>query len=100
MLFGVLSLGLKFKNYFTIKFSICGRLFATAGQDNIVRVWVLRNYLNYFTRMRERYSQDSQGNMEEKSRYDIENLLMQDDLVSILVKNIFVFLKYRVSHSS
>lgn len=39
-----------------MKFSLCGRLLATAGQDNIVRVWVLRNHLAYFNSMRERYN--------------------------------------------
>ncbi|KAK0402817.1 hypothetical protein QR680_016554 [Steinernema hermaphroditum] len=42
-----------------IKFSLCGRLMATAGQDNIVRVWVLRDQFNYFARMRDRYAQQT-----------------------------------------
>ncbi|TKR71774.1 hypothetical protein L596_019318 [Steinernema carpocapsae] len=42
-----------------IKFSLCGRLMATAGQDNIIRVWVLRDQLNYFVRMRDRYAQQT-----------------------------------------
>uniref|UniRef100_A0A914XFA4 WD repeat-containing protein 44 n=1 Tax=Plectus sambesii TaxID=2011161 RepID=A0A914XFA4_9BILA len=39
-----------------VKFSLCGRLLATAGQDNMVRVWVLRNHYEYFNTMRERYN--------------------------------------------
>lgn len=39
-----------------MKFSLCGRLLATAGQDNIIRVWVLRNHLAYFNKMRDRYN--------------------------------------------
>ncbi|CAI5456220.1 unnamed protein product [Caenorhabditis angaria] len=39
-----------------IKFSICGRLMATAGQDSILRVWVVRSHLKYFSEMRDKYS--------------------------------------------
>uniref|UniRef100_A0A0N5AIB0 WD repeat-containing protein 44 n=1 Tax=Syphacia muris TaxID=451379 RepID=A0A0N5AIB0_9BILA len=39
-----------------MKFSVCGRLLATAGQDSIVRVWVLREYLSYFNSLREKYN--------------------------------------------
>ena len=42
-----------------IKFSVCGRLLATAGQDNIVRVWVLKNHLNHFAKVRERLNQQT-----------------------------------------
>ncbi|XP_014351416.1 WD repeat-containing protein 44 [Latimeria chalumnae] len=40
----------------TMKFSHCGRLLATAGQDNIVRIWVLRNAFDYFNNMRIKYN--------------------------------------------
>jgi WD40 repeat protein len=39
---------------YSIIFSVCGRLIATAGQDNIVRIWVLKSYLNHFTKVREK----------------------------------------------
>lgn len=39
-----------------IKFSICGKLMATAGQDSILRVWVVRSHLQYFSEMREKYA--------------------------------------------
>ncbi|KAF1746131.1 hypothetical protein GCK72_022584 [Caenorhabditis remanei] len=39
-----------------IKFSICGKLMATAGQDSILRIWVVRSHLQYFSEMREKYS--------------------------------------------
>ncbi|MFH4975650.1 hypothetical protein AB6A40_002359 [Gnathostoma spinigerum] len=45
-----------------MKFSLCGRLLATAGQDNIIRVWVLRNHLSDFNSMRDRYNSQSKKN--------------------------------------
>ncbi|VDP19544.1 unnamed protein product [Onchocerca flexuosa] len=42
-----------------MKFSLCGRLLATAGQDSIIRVWVLRNHLSYFNALRDRYNSQS-----------------------------------------
>ncbi|XP_062844746.1 WD repeat-containing protein 44 [Trichomycterus rosablanca] len=40
----------------TMKFSHCGRLLATAGQDNVVRIWVLKNAFDYFNKMRMKYN--------------------------------------------
>ncbi|XP_067852900.1 WD repeat-containing protein 44 [Heptranchias perlo] len=40
----------------TMKFSHCGRLLATAGQDNVVRIWVLKNAWDYFNIMRMKYN--------------------------------------------
>lgn len=40
----------------TMKFSLCGKLLATAGQDNIVRVWVLKESAPNFEEMRLKYS--------------------------------------------
>ncbi|EGT50318.1 hypothetical protein CAEBREN_09502 [Caenorhabditis brenneri] len=42
-----------------IKFSICGKLMATAGQDSILRIWVVRSHLQYFTEMRDKYAANS-----------------------------------------
>uniref|UniRef100_A0A7E4ZYC5 WD repeat-containing protein 44 n=1 Tax=Panagrellus redivivus TaxID=6233 RepID=A0A7E4ZYC5_PANRE len=42
-----------------LKFSVCGRLLATAGQDNIVRVWVLKTHLHHFQKVRDRLNQQS-----------------------------------------
>uniref|UniRef100_A0A8C6L5B5 WD repeat-containing protein 44 n=1 Tax=Nothobranchius furzeri TaxID=105023 RepID=A0A8C6L5B5_NOTFU len=42
----------------TMKFSHCGRLLATAGQDNIVRIWVLKTAFDYFNNMRLKYNTD------------------------------------------
>nr|XP_023700595.1 WD repeat-containing protein 44-like [Paramormyrops kingsleyae] len=40
----------------TMKFSHCGRVLATAGQDNVVRIWVLKNAFDYFNHMRLKYN--------------------------------------------
>uniref|UniRef100_H3CXG3 WD repeat-containing protein 44 n=1 Tax=Tetraodon nigroviridis TaxID=99883 RepID=H3CXG3_TETNG len=40
----------------TMKFSHCGRLLATAGQDNMVRIWVLKTAFDYFNNMRIKYN--------------------------------------------
>ncbi|XP_010773527.1 WD repeat-containing protein 44-like [Notothenia coriiceps] len=39
-----------------MKFSHCGRLLATAGQDNVVRIWVLKTAFDYFNNMRMKYN--------------------------------------------
>ncbi|XP_037322556.2 WD repeat-containing protein 44 [Pungitius pungitius] len=40
----------------TMKFSHCGRLLASAGQDNVVRIWVLKAAFDYFNNMRMKYN--------------------------------------------
>ncbi|GMR32369.1 hypothetical protein PMAYCL1PPCAC_02564 [Pristionchus mayeri] len=40
-----------------VKFSICGRLMATAGHDTIIRVWCVRSGLSFFNNMRAKYQQ-------------------------------------------
>ena len=44
-----------------MKFSLCGRLLATAGQDCILRIWVLRDKYQYFHDMRRRYQVETEG---------------------------------------
>ncbi|XP_066993073.2 WD repeat-containing protein 44 isoform X7 [Anabrus simplex] len=39
-----------------MKFSSCGRLLATAGQDRVLRIWVVRNAFTYFQDMRTKYN--------------------------------------------
>ncbi|KAI6244169.1 WD repeat-containing protein 44 [Aphelenchoides fujianensis] len=58
-----------------VKFSHCGRLLATAGHDNLVRVWVLRNHLADFIRLRDKYNQQS-GNSAGVT-HDFERIHMQ-----------------------
>ncbi|KAG1678566.1 WD repeat-containing protein 44 [Nymphon striatum] len=43
----------------TMKFSYCGRLLATAGQDHILRIWVLRDSHLYFDDMRQKYNAEA-----------------------------------------
>ncbi|XP_075394633.1 WD repeat-containing protein 44 [Tenrec ecaudatus] len=40
----------------TMRFSHCGRLLASAGQDNVVRIWALKNAFDYFNNMRMKYN--------------------------------------------
>ncbi|KAL3846908.1 hypothetical protein ACJMK2_017856 [Sinanodonta woodiana] len=40
-----------------MKFSPCGRLMATGGQDGILRIWVLKSAFNYFDDMRQKYAE-------------------------------------------
>jgi WD40 repeat protein len=39
-----------------MEFSICGRLLATAGQDSVVKVWVLRNSYHFFHELQIKYA--------------------------------------------
>jgi len=39
----------------SMKFSHCGRLLATAGQNNIIWVWVLKDYYQYFSNFQNDY---------------------------------------------
>uniref|UniRef100_A0A0A9WDG4 WD repeat-containing protein 44 n=3 Tax=Lygus hesperus TaxID=30085 RepID=A0A0A9WDG4_LYGHE len=39
-----------------MKFSACGRLLATAGQDRVLRIWVVRSAYPYFQDMRTKYN--------------------------------------------
>uniref|UniRef100_A0A1I7SFA5 WD repeat-containing protein 44 n=1 Tax=Bursaphelenchus xylophilus TaxID=6326 RepID=A0A1I7SFA5_BURXY len=65
----------------SLKFSMCGRLLATAGRDNMVRIWVLSKHLSYFTRMREKYNQGNIDSDFEKIHLQMEkkNFSQLDD---------------------
>jgi len=43
----------------SMKFSHCGRLLATAGQNNIIWIWVLKEWYHFFNDMRKKY--DNKG---------------------------------------
>lgn len=45
----------------TMKFSPCGRLLATGGQDAIVRVWALVDAYTYFTDMRHKHCESKRS---------------------------------------
>ncbi|CAN7996526.1 unnamed protein product [Ixodes hexagonus] len=44
----------------TMKFSPCGRLMATAGQDNVLRIWVLRDAYEHFDDMRKKHKAEGE----------------------------------------
>ncbi|XP_045496427.1 WD repeat-containing protein 44 isoform X2 [Colias croceus] len=43
------------------KFSVCGRLLATAGQDRLLRVWVTRDACHMFQDMRTKYNAEQKS---------------------------------------
>ncbi|XP_059058556.1 WD repeat-containing protein 44 [Achroia grisella] len=43
------------------KFSVCGRLLATAGQDRLLRVWVTRDAYTMFQEMRTKYNTEQKS---------------------------------------
>lgn len=52
-----------------MKFSHCGRLLATAGQDNVVRIWVLKTAFDYFNNMRLKYNTEGNFSSEMKPNF-------------------------------
>ncbi|XP_055848960.1 WD repeat-containing protein 44 isoform X2 [Episyrphus balteatus] len=44
-----------------MKFSSCGRLLATAGQDKVLRIWVLKDAYPFFQDMRTKYNADQKS---------------------------------------
>ncbi|XP_055322901.1 WD repeat-containing protein 44 isoform X2 [Sitodiplosis mosellana] len=44
-----------------MKFSSCGQLLATAGQDRVLRIWVLKAAYGYFQDMRTKYNADQKS---------------------------------------
>ncbi|XP_058063498.1 uncharacterized protein LOC131213474 [Anopheles bellator] len=44
-----------------MKFSSCGRLLATAGQDRMLRIWVLKDAYPFFQDMRTKYNADQKS---------------------------------------
>lgn len=61
-----------------MKFSHCGRLLATAGQDNVVRIWVLKNAYDYFNNMRIKYNTEgthTHTDVSTRLRYVVHSLM-------------------------
>lgn len=44
-----------------MKFSSCGRLLATAGQDRVLRIWVLKDAFPFFQDMRTKFNADQKS---------------------------------------
>ena len=40
-----------------MEFSHCGKLLASGGQDHVLRVWVLKDFLAFFQQMRDKYNE-------------------------------------------
>ena len=91
-----------------MKFSQCGQLLATAGQDTILRIWVLKNSYSYFDEMRNRYNADVKSSSSPTNSY--ENVIM-DQMTSEVVfkkdanvrngcKNYFFFSRTKVTRFS
>ncbi|CEF69687.1 WD40 repeat and WD40/YVTN repeat-like-containing domain and WD40-repeat-containing domain-containing protein [Strongyloides ratti] len=54
-----------------IKFSVCGRLIATAGKDGIVRVWCMSDSVEEFQNMKERYRNVTGRSSASGSNYEV-----------------------------
>lgn len=59
----------------TMKFSHCGRLLATAGQDNVVRIWVLKAAFDYFNNMRMKYNTEGKKKKKKEIRNTLQTLV-------------------------
>ncbi|KFD72650.1 hypothetical protein M514_15054, partial [Trichuris suis] len=46
-----------------MNFSDCGRLLATAGQDSVIRIWVLKSAFKHFSDMRARYCSKGEASL-------------------------------------
>ncbi|XP_020601484.1 WD repeat-containing protein 44-like [Orbicella faveolata] len=66
----------------TIKFTLCGRLMATAGQDHMVRVWVLKESQSYFEEMRAKYSKTGDNSSSDRDKNSDEFSEMEGTLKS------------------
>lgn len=60
-----------------MKFSLCGSLLATAGQDRVLRIWVLKTAFNNFQDMRSRCNADNKASPTPSQ----ESLVSQHSLV-------------------
>ncbi len=53
-----------------MKFSQCGQLLATAGQDKNIKIWVVKDSYDHFKDMRARYNADAQTKSSPTNSYD------------------------------
>ncbi|XP_063967145.1 WD repeat-containing protein 44-like [Lytechinus pictus] len=63
----------------TMRFSHCGRLLATGGQDHLLRVWVLKDYYKYFDDMRQRYNNESRAKSQTQGSSDSSSSSLERD---------------------
>ncbi|XP_062522121.1 WD repeat-containing protein 44-like isoform X2 [Corticium candelabrum] len=68
----------------TMKFSLCGRLLATAGQDHVVRIFVLKEARSYFDALRAKYGPDaargeSAAGDGESTKTDLDSAALLDE---------------------
>ncbi|KAG8184938.1 hypothetical protein JTE90_011071 [Oedothorax gibbosus] len=52
----------------TMKFSTCGRLLASAGQDHDLRIWVLKDAYKFFDDMRHKYNAEKNAGKSESGK--------------------------------
>jgi len=53
-----------------MKFSLCGRLLATGGQDNLLYIWTLKDAFSDFDEMRRKYSTGENVNFYKHELYN------------------------------
>uniref|UniRef100_A0A182Q5M6 WD repeat-containing protein 44 n=1 Tax=Anopheles farauti TaxID=69004 RepID=A0A182Q5M6_9DIPT len=70
-----------------MKFSSCGRLLATAGQDRVLCIWVLKDAYPFFQTMRTKYNADQKSSptpSEEALNASLSSSLIAPDEAAIL----------------
>ncbi|XP_046854421.1 WD repeat-containing protein 44-like isoform X2 [Xenia sp. Carnegie-2017] len=66
----------------TMKFSSCGKLLGTAGQDKVVHVWVLKTEKDFFEQMRNKYAKaDSERTESQEKSLNVGNEKDSKDVV-------------------
>ncbi|XP_057378904.2 WD repeat-containing protein 44-like [Daphnia carinata] len=69
-----------------MKFSPCGRLLATAGQDRILRIWVLKTAFNHFQDMRSRCNADSKSSPTPSQESLVSQHSVDDPVATIIAE--------------
>lgn len=68
-----------------MKFSPCGRLLATAGQDRILRIWVLKTAFNHFQDMRSRCNADNKASPTPSQESLVSQHSVDDPIAAVVV---------------
>ena len=69
-----------------MKFSPCGRLLATAGQDRILRIWVLKTAFNHFQDMRSRCNADNKSSPTPSQESLVSQHSIDDPVAAIIAE--------------